>query len=1022
MAKLNSCHTQADVEIALQQLPIGMEALYDRMAASVAENPSATYRALASAILQCVTCSLRVMTVPELSEALHEEASKILDFQRSIVDLCGGFVVIDNDGNVAMIHQTAREYLLNGDDRPFHVDKDSAHKQMFLSCMRCLMTIGLRAKMKGNQKPEILDYAASSWFSHLASTSLGCEKVHEVLNRFPTGNWVLTWIHILAASQQLRLLIQASKHLSRYCAKQKDDDAVQNQEYVRILKQSFLESWAEDLVKLVGKFGAILRRNPESIYKLIPPFCPKNSVIYQQFGKTKDKSLVVSGLSTANWDDSLASIAFGFGNYASSIMAAGTQIVILISSGNVVLYDSVLFEETAASPIKHGERLYRLKINGAGTLLATYGYRTTKIWEVSTGTCKISVDNMDSRPRPLAMLLTDKNTTLLVGTDDRRIRSLDLNETTPTWQLVAELEEPELEGHFLNSSNYMALNKDGRLIAVAYRGHPLSAWEIDGPVHIGHCWRKREEIARGEVIEAVWHPHYPEVLGLYIEGVVFKWRPYEDENDEIATGGSRLAISGDGNLFATGDARGRVKVYTTSDFRLLYQLVAEDTVLGLVFSPDLHRFYDIRGYYGNAWEPNALMEFAEQRSKGIKSESEAGSLAPSSTAYENWAGRVDSITVLAGSPVGRLYCCGTENGAVHLHSTRQGKLASIYVSKSFLSIEQMSWSDDGQYLCFSDSSKKITVMSIAPSTGDSDPLVETKAEIPMRNCTKGHISQSLIHPNASQLLVRSCSTLCITSLASFSVALSLGLDTNDSIWITHPQDPSLLMGMGPNTIHVLDWSLNERQNYKFGLPNPRFMSLKPGVFQGQNSVDRVLITRDKKHILLQLSLLSQNLKEKSFVYIDTPSWPASTAATPRSDQEQGPLTVKPTTLPHSLTSQITIALSFLSHDKLIFLSKIHSVCSSQNLFRSGQSPSTSCRRPHSSDEAMAIINPTTPFNRHQSHHTEQVAGENVEPLFSLPGDWISKDNLALCSIWDVERSLLCPRNGEVAVVRCTAQL
>jgi len=34
--KLNLCHTQADIKLALQQLPVGMEALYDRMASSIA--------------------------------------------------------------------------------------------------------------------------------------------------------------------------------------------------------------------------------------------------------------------------------------------------------------------------------------------------------------------------------------------------------------------------------------------------------------------------------------------------------------------------------------------------------------------------------------------------------------------------------------------------------------------------------------------------------------------------------------------------------------------------------------------------------------------------------------------------------------------------------------------------------------------------------------------------------------------------------------------------------------------------
>jgi hypothetical protein len=147
----------------------------------------------------------------------------------------------------------------------------------------------------------------------------------------------------------------------------------------------------------------------------------------------------------------------GFGTYASSISAAGTQIAILLSLAIARLYDPSIFEEAITSPIKHSERVYMMKLNSTETLLATHDYVTTKIWEVLTGKCKVSVENVESRPRPLAMLLTNN---ILIGTDYRRIRSLSLTQMFPTWQLVAELEEPELEGHFLNSSNYMALSKD----------------------------------------------------------------------------------------------------------------------------------------------------------------------------------------------------------------------------------------------------------------------------------------------------------------------------------------------------------------------------------------------------------------------------------------------------------------------------------------------------------------------------------------------------------------------------------
>jgi hypothetical protein len=992
-----------------------MEALYDRMASSIAQNPSPRDRALASTILQCVACALRVLTVAELSQALGEDTSKMLDFQRSIVDLCSGFVVIDNGGNVAMIHQTAREYLLCDNNRPFHLDQNAANKTMFLSCMRYLMAIGLRAKINRKQTPEFLKYAAGAWSAHLTSASLDCGQVVKVLNSFLTGHWVLTWIQVLATHKQLRVLIQASKDLSQYSAKQKANDAARNVEHQLPVEQDLVESWAIDFVKLVGKFGRTLRENPESIYKLIPPFCPPNSIIYQLFGKMEAKSLMVSGASQEDWDDSLARISLGFGTYASSILAAGAQVAILASSGSVFIYDSTTFEEAAASPIKHGERVYKMELNRAGSLLATYGYRTTVIWEISTGKCKMSVGNIESRPRPLAMLLMNDNKVLLVGTDDRRIRSLTLDHSSPTWQLVAELDEPELEGHFLNSSSYMALNTDGNLVVVAYRGHPLSAWEIDGPVHIGHCWRKREEVARGEVIEAVWHPHFPEVLGLYIEGVVFRWRPYEGETEEIATGASRLAISRDGNLFATGDVHGTVKVFTTSDFCLLYQLASQDTVLGLAFSPDLRRFYDIRGYYGNAWEPNALLKFAEQTGKGIESESRTERFARSSTSM-SWSRQIDSITVLAGSPTGRLYCCGTEKGTVRLHDTQRGKLADIHVSKGFHSIEQMSWSSDGRFICFSDSCKKVFIMSITPSVDNSDPVVKTKAEIPMKNSTKGPILQLLFQPDASHLLVHTSSTICIISLTSLAIQ-SLELPAADRKWIIHPQEPAMIIGLGPSTIHLLDWNLAVRQAYKFEHPLHQSMPSNVESYSDQDMVDRVLVAYSKKHILVQISLRSQFSKAKTFLYFETSSF---STPPPIIDQNRDPTTLTPTMLPEKFSSQIALLLSFLSHDRLIFLSGTFSICSGQLRSGSDLSSSSSLSTTHLNIIGQATTNSTTLVYHHHKNDPNRPAEKIVNELFSLPGDWVSRDCLTLCSIWGIERSLLCPRNGEVAVVRCAA--
>ena len=265
---------EADVEHTLQQLSVGMEASYDRMASAIARNLSPKNKALASTILECVTCSLRVLTLAELSEALPDDISKTLDFQRSVVDLCCGFVIIDNGNNVAMIHETAREYLLSAQSRPFRVEKDAAHRQIFLGSMESLMAVDLRAKVEGNQQPNFLDYAARLWSSHLASSPPGCGQVREVLKKFLTSDWVLTWIQVLGTSGQLRVLIQASQHLSEYATRLNAYDETRGENNQRVGEYELIRSWSEDLVKVVGKFGKILQQNPESIYEHIAPFCP----------------------------------------------------------------------------------------------------------------------------------------------------------------------------------------------------------------------------------------------------------------------------------------------------------------------------------------------------------------------------------------------------------------------------------------------------------------------------------------------------------------------------------------------------------------------------------------------------------------------------------------------------------------------------------------------------------------------------------------------------------------------------
>lgn len=150
-----------------------MDALYDRMARSVETIPNPRNKHLAEQVLQILACSAHILTIVELSQALGLAAIGILDLTQTVRELCGDFAVADNDGKVGLIHHTAREYLFGSSEmRPFTIDRLEAHKVLFLSSIRNLMSTNVRTKLARNQTPDFLDYAASYWSTHLTNTPL----------------------------------------------------------------------------------------------------------------------------------------------------------------------------------------------------------------------------------------------------------------------------------------------------------------------------------------------------------------------------------------------------------------------------------------------------------------------------------------------------------------------------------------------------------------------------------------------------------------------------------------------------------------------------------------------------------------------------------------------------------------------------------------------------------------------------------------------------------------------------------
>ena len=996
--KINACYTRAAVEDALENLPPGMEALYDRMATAIQSLSETRNGKLGQRILQWATCAHRTLSVEELSDAL--DSLDILEIQRAVDDLCGGFVVVDKEGKVALIHETAREYLAKSQDcdRPFVIDYKATHDMLFKSCLQRLTNNKLRTQVVRNQPPALLDYASNTWFIHFTSGSITDPENLEVLIGFLEGPHILTWVHIAAWRKQLRALVTASRCLTDVVIKLRRlqfDDCLKNTRTLNLV-----EGWATDLVKIVGKFGTNMISTPDAIYKLIPPFCPKTSVTYRQFGHKEAKSLQVSGLTSTNWDDCLARFPLDSGVIASGVLPAGSRIAILTNirrSSRIMIHHAATFEEQCV--LEHPERVFKIQVNKLGNLLVSYGYLTTRLWNTKTGECLKSVKNPPKKPRPHTIRFIDKDSTVLVGGEDRIFRYFSIAEDDPQWHVKIQIDEEIPEDAVVMFPTCSSLSPDGKLVVFGYRQHPVTLWDLEKDMLLGTCSINLSEAdmttveaTYGEVYAVKWHPFNGEVYGLTLTGMLFRWDTQDDEaNDKVESGGDYLTVSQKGSLLGTGDGVGTIKIFASPDLSLLYQLSSQDAVLNLAFSADSRRLYDIRGQYANVWEPNTLMRLADDSEfpdHGSDSLSEIESLTKFSLQSRHQSARVDNVTTLAGQSVGPLYCYGTEDGIAVLCDVDSGSICELERLSSFMSIEHVAWSEDDKVVAISDLSGTILIKRVIKAKNQQcgwDVVLMFDILIPS---SKGHIGQLIFHPAGKALFA-------FTPLAVFSINLETRIVTESRLpstklkWVCHSAMPDYLLGFGTSKMYVYACE---------GLQNVRELSYSPprnndqetqsadeqrrGRFRKDNeTVNRIVASPGSPHILLSIwKSTSTGCFENQFLLFKVPDISVGTTA---------PGTLLYTLIPEELSSRIKVPLAFLSPARLLFLDVDRWIGSSR-------------------------ITPPAKATQ-QSRRTSDTSTVVVDPYYFLPSDWATGNEAQLCSVMP-DGTLLCPRNGEVAAV------
>jgi hypothetical protein len=480
-------HTKDDIKRAMSGMPQGMEPMYSRMIKSVAEQ-SEHSREMAARILTWTACSYRPLHISELKAALELEFSSLLNLEGTIAQICGHLVRVHHS-EVTLVHETARNYLSRQENLlPLSILGPQGHDYLALTCIQYLSDDRWKPRFKQasdqlsrtqrtteDRKKQLaslveehtfLYYAIFNFSYHVSKSSPNSHEVLTALFHF-LDRYSLSWINGVALSGKLHQIVRAAQHLKAYAKKRSQSRSHALPTSLKIEDTSFLHLWAVDFIQLVGHFGTNLLQTPTAIYRRIPPFCPRDSMIAKEYQKRGDKDLLsVVGLSASSggWDDCLARVIVSEDQTVSRVLSTEQYFLTLLSvKGTVVVWSNDTFKEMGR--MLHREFVTALALNKSGTLLVTAGAHTVKTWKISTMTEMYSI----LRPflsRTMAITFGAVDTEVLGARDDCTIVCYDLRTGCINWNFVAA--EPEDDDR--NCPRTMVFSPHQSYIAIAFSG------------------------------------------------------------------------------------------------------------------------------------------------------------------------------------------------------------------------------------------------------------------------------------------------------------------------------------------------------------------------------------------------------------------------------------------------------------------------------------------------------------------------------------------------------------------------
>lgn len=1032
----DSWHTQEDIRAALNSLPGGMVPMYNRMLGKI-ESQTPRNLEMARRILTWTACSWRPLRIDELQVALEPEFRNFINLEDTIAQICGHFVNIapisDRYKQVSLIHKTARDFLTKGgsdtagnNKSPF-INLQDGHRHLALVCLRYMSsdhwrrhfaTIHVSTKSsvfigKGSNRLllagedySLLCYAACYWPYHVSKAPPvgAAPKLVSTLKVF-FAKYLLTWLEAIFLSGNLEYLTRAAQHLktvaNRHMKSQTSRDGTDAEDMTKCL-----QSWATDIARIASKFGPSLLSDPPSLYRHLPAFCPKNSMVgktYSLLPHQVSSSLAfkVAGIELDEWDDCIASIdAAGSGSnepqWISQILVAESNFVTLVSSngGAITVWNAETCERLHTITVASAGFVPLMTVNMAGTAVAAVNYDSYTVWNLHSGRRLYHCVRRDgSMVLDMRFGMTerdkDRDMELLVALSNNQIVRINVQTGESNQFNIIPPKDSDFTypgcPPYQGSPWRMTFSPDLTKIAAAWRGRPPLIWDLL-PTGVSPGPRRclvsdsTNSICGPEILR--WHSN-GDILYIMCQNMsVVEWRILEDTQREWNHMMAReMVISPDGNLLMTADSAGTISIWGLPRADLVYRHFNDNGLCNdMAFNPAGNRFYDIRESVCNVFEPNILLLSAAAHTFTDENENEP----ETKTKVSRFDAGGQQVTAIACDTTDKYYCCGREDGKIWIHDALSGKrLRKVYAHKGWshkISVTSLVWSNSGRYMASCDNIGRNVIVKrlVVKEEGvwGVFPVFDRKLEESW-NCELP--TQLLFSESEEYLLLSTPKADHVWDLKAKTVVkiLRWGDVEQNRRWIQHPSEKDILVWIDTKGLRCHRWPELELvgEEVPSSLSNPASESPEiPPALTAEKSpgqhklVPWAVVTADKQF------LIYATIPEKKNSFPDHPlNNPQIHLVDTRDMLKQD----QPTTeqCPPGVAARIKRLLG-MAKTCVVFLDHDCWVCTWNTLDKTGQ-----------------VI-------RH----------------FFIPTDWANTSTSHLVMV-NGQGTLLCPRYGEVGIVR-----